>query len=141
MYPHFTETELAETEVNLDRYLALALRIFERMETEPNEEADQLTPGNGTLPCPRTSIREEAADAEVALLFQRLRFHNKEKEYFKSRILTMRVEWASQREDEIRGMNLQVGQIKDRLNRLTERKMQTLEAILVKQFNKLANKK
>ena len=72
-----------------------------------------------TKECPRTSIREEAADAEVALLFQRLRFHNKEKEYFKSRILTMRVEWASQREDEIRGMNLQVGQIKDRLNRLS----------------------
>ena len=34
LYPDFSEKELAEAEDNLDRYLALVLRIFERVELE-----------------------------------------------------------------------------------------------------------
>ena len=30
LYPHYTENELAEAEDNLERYLTLVLRIFER---------------------------------------------------------------------------------------------------------------
>ena len=47
LYPNFEERELTEAEDNLDRYLALALRIFERVESDP--QADALTAGAGTL--------------------------------------------------------------------------------------------
>jgi hypothetical protein len=48
LYPHFTDEQLAEAEDAHDRYLAIVLRIFERLESE----AGQLTPGTGELPCP-----------------------------------------------------------------------------------------
>jgi len=51
LYPHFTEKELEDAEDNLDRYLRLVLRIFERMEVETNPQVDQLTPNTGTLRC------------------------------------------------------------------------------------------
>jgi len=34
LYPDFNEKELAEAEENLERYLVLVLRIFERLETQ-----------------------------------------------------------------------------------------------------------
>ena len=49
LYPGLSERELTEAEANLERYLALVLRIFERMEANP--QADQLTANMGTLPC------------------------------------------------------------------------------------------
>ena len=47
LYPHFTDEQLAEAEDAHDRYLAIVLRIFERLELE----AAQLTPGAGAIPC------------------------------------------------------------------------------------------
>lgn len=49
LYPHYTEKELAEAEDNLERYLTLVLRIFERRELQ---DAEQLTEDTDTLPCP-----------------------------------------------------------------------------------------
>jgi hypothetical protein len=46
LYPHYTEKELAEAEDNLERYLTLVLRIFERRELQ---KAEQLTENAGTL--------------------------------------------------------------------------------------------
>jgi hypothetical protein len=57
LYPHFTEQELAEAEDNLERYLALLLRIFERVESETNTRASRLTPSAGTLPCTPPAAR------------------------------------------------------------------------------------
>jgi len=51
LYPHLTEAELAEAEDNLERYLMLVLRIFERMELEASE-SDHLTSTTGAIPCP-----------------------------------------------------------------------------------------
>jgi len=51
LYPYLTEKELAEVEGTFERYLTLVLRIFERLESEPNPQAGQLTRNNGTLPC------------------------------------------------------------------------------------------
>ena len=48
LYPHYTEKELAEAEDNLERYLTLVLRIFERRELQ---KAEQLTEDADTLPC------------------------------------------------------------------------------------------
>jgi hypothetical protein len=50
LYPHFTDEQLAEAEDAHDRYLAIVLRIFERLELE----AAQLTPCPGDLQCPVT---------------------------------------------------------------------------------------
>ena len=36
LYPDLSGTELTEADDNLERYLALVLRIFERTESEPN---------------------------------------------------------------------------------------------------------
>jgi hypothetical protein len=51
LYPHLTQEQLAEAEDNLERYLTLVLRIFERAEFEASSRADLLTPNTGTLPC------------------------------------------------------------------------------------------
>lgn len=51
LYPHLSEKELKEGEDNLDRYLTLVLRIFERLQGETNPRVDQLTPNTGTLRC------------------------------------------------------------------------------------------
>lgn len=51
LYPNFTEKELEEAEENLELYVALVLRIFERMELESNPQVNRLTTGTGTLPC------------------------------------------------------------------------------------------
>jgi len=48
LYPHFTDEQLAEAEDARDRYLAIVLRIFERLELE----AAQLTAGTDAIPCP-----------------------------------------------------------------------------------------
>ncbi len=52
LYPHLSAAELLEAEDNLERYLALVLRIFERMEAaETHPQAGPLTQNNGTLAC------------------------------------------------------------------------------------------
>lgn len=51
LYPHLNDAERAEAEDNLERYLALTTRIFERIESDSNPQADVLTAGTGTLPC------------------------------------------------------------------------------------------
>jgi hypothetical protein len=52
LYPHLNEAELAEAEDNLERYLMLVLRIFERLELEENTRPTELTPAAGAIPCP-----------------------------------------------------------------------------------------
>lgn len=60
LYPQFSDQELREAEENLDRYLALVLRIFERLESESHPPAGPLTVATGTLgsitPQPEASI-------------------------------------------------------------------------------------
>jgi hypothetical protein len=36
LYPHLTEQERADAEDRFDRYLALAVRIFKRLESDPS---------------------------------------------------------------------------------------------------------
>lgn len=52
LYPHYSGEELAEVEDNLERYLTLVLRIFERRELE---KPGQLTDDTDTLPCEETA--------------------------------------------------------------------------------------
>jgi DNA invertase Pin-like site-specific DNA recombinase len=70
--------------------------------------------------CPQNSIREDAVGMEVAGFFQKFHFNEKEVEYFKAKILKLKKTWATQQEDETRNLNIKLGQIKDRLNCLTD---------------------
>jgi hypothetical protein len=54
LFPHLNLDDLKEAEENLDLYLNLVLRIFERVESETNSQAAPLTASNGTLPCTRS---------------------------------------------------------------------------------------
>ena len=49
LYPQLNEKELVHAEDNLDRYLALVLRIFERLEAEAGPQAEPLAPAVGPL--------------------------------------------------------------------------------------------
>lgn len=57
LYPHFTDAQLAEAEDAHDRYLALVLRIFDRLESEASAQGSQLTPATGALPCPLSDFK------------------------------------------------------------------------------------
>ena len=70
--------------------------------------------------CPPTSVREEAVGDKLAALLQTLQFSDEEKAFFRTRILTVRESWTSQRQEEIRSARLRLDQIKERLNRLTD---------------------
>ena len=50
LYPAFTENELRLAEENLERYLQLALQIFERTEAERQSPGADLTPRTRTVP-------------------------------------------------------------------------------------------
>ena len=51
LFPHLTSEELKSAEANSDRYLALTLGIFERLELEGHPQAVTLTKSIGTLSC------------------------------------------------------------------------------------------
>lgn len=70
--------------------------------------------------CPKTSVREDILELEVAQLLQKMRFNGIERSYFRTKLLSMGETWATRREDEANNLKLKLGQIKDRLNRLTD---------------------
>jgi hypothetical protein len=51
MYPQLNQVELTDMEQTLNQYLALTLRIFERIESERYPQPDPLTENIGTLRC------------------------------------------------------------------------------------------
>jgi len=51
LYPQLSDEKLAEVEDRLERYLAVALDIAERMDSDTNSRAGQLAAGTSTLCC------------------------------------------------------------------------------------------
>ncbi len=51
LYPDLNDEQLAEVEDSLERYLALVMRIFERLESETDATAVHLTPNTGEILC------------------------------------------------------------------------------------------
>lgn len=49
LFPELAENELQQADQNMEEYLTLVLRVFDR--TEKDSQPDPLTPGTGTLPC------------------------------------------------------------------------------------------
>lgn len=70
--------------------------------------------------CSGTSVREDVVETKVNQFFDQIRFDEKEMAYFKTRIKKLRETWATRQEDETRNLNMKLGQVKDRLNRLTD---------------------
>jgi len=73
-----------------------------------------------TRNCPQACVREETIDTEVSRFFQRMRYNDREREYYRARVQTLKATWAGRQEEEIKSLNLKQSQIKDRLNRLTD---------------------
>lgn len=51
LYPHLDDDELAQVEDAFERYLALVLRIFERLEAESEQPEAHLTRDDGAVAC------------------------------------------------------------------------------------------
>jgi hypothetical protein len=51
LYPHLNDEQLAEVEDTWERYLALVLRIFERLESQSDSSAGHLTQNPDAIPC------------------------------------------------------------------------------------------
>jgi DNA invertase Pin-like site-specific DNA recombinase len=73
-----------------------------------------------TKSCPQPCVREETIGAEVSQFFQKVRYDDQEREYYKARIATLKTTWASRQEDETKNLTLKQSQTTDRLNRLTD---------------------
>jgi len=73
-----------------------------------------------TKNCPQPCVREETIGTEVSQFFQKVRYDDQERDYYRSRIATLKTTWASRKEEETKNLNLKLSQTKDRLNRLTD---------------------
>lgn len=73
-----------------------------------------------TPDCPTTGIREEAIDAAIQEQFKRLRLSDRERAYLEQQMKRLRAEWSNSQEEGATVLNLRLGQIKNRLNRLTD---------------------
>jgi hypothetical protein len=51
LYPDLSEAQLAEVEDTWERYLALVLRIFNRLESQTDTTAAHLTAIDSEIPC------------------------------------------------------------------------------------------
>ncbi len=51
LYPHLNDEQLAEVEDTWERYLALVLRIFERLESQTDSPVVDLTANTAGIPC------------------------------------------------------------------------------------------
>jgi DNA invertase Pin-like site-specific DNA recombinase len=90
-----------------------------------------------TKNCPQPCVREETIKTEVSQFFQKVRYDDREREYYKSRISTLKATWASRQEEQIKNLNLKLNQIKDRLNRLTDAYLdQALDKIMFEERKK-----
>jgi len=70
--------------------------------------------------CPKACIREDVAGKEAARFFQKFHFNENELAYLRAKIVKLRRTWAKQQESDVRNLNVKLGQIKSRLNRLTD---------------------
>lgn len=73
-----------------------------------------------TKECFGNSVREDVVHAKFAEFLQTLEFNEKERTYFRAWIARSRDTWESRRESGIKSLNMTLGQLKDRLNRLTD---------------------
>jgi len=70
--------------------------------------------------CPTKCIREELIEAEIIRVLSSLQFSEKEKDYLRQKVTSIRSKWETDRAAAISALELQIHQNNDRLNRLTD---------------------
>jgi site-specific DNA recombinase len=73
-----------------------------------------------TKDCPTTTVREEVVDSTVLDRFLDLSMADEERRYIDQTLSKMKAEDAQHQEDAVKALQLRLGQIDDRLNRLTD---------------------
>jgi site-specific DNA recombinase len=73
-----------------------------------------------TRDCPTTAIREEQVEEKVLERFEQLRLGDGERQYIACTLRKMRDEDTQHQEETINAFQLKLGQIEERLNRLTD---------------------
>lgn len=69
---------------------------------------------------PKTSVREEAVDEAIRSQLRPLQFSEPEQAYLQAKIANLQAEWGKSKEDEGNALTLRLGQLNDRLGRLTD---------------------
>jgi DNA invertase Pin-like site-specific DNA recombinase len=70
--------------------------------------------------CRGTSLKESEIEAEIERLLAAIEFSEAEKQYFRLKLPELRKEWRANTEAALSAAKLRMGQIKDRLHRLTD---------------------
>jgi DNA invertase Pin-like site-specific DNA recombinase len=73
-----------------------------------------------TQVCAVTCVREDAVDGEIARALEPLRFADDELTYLKSRVTRCKATWETERESALNAQRMRLGNLHDRLNRLTD---------------------
>ena len=73
-----------------------------------------------TRECPLTCVREDLAEKEFLRMFAPLEFSVEEKEYIEQRIEKLREEWANEYKSTTSALSLRLGNLQNRLARLTD---------------------
>ena len=73
-----------------------------------------------TKSCPVTSVREETVEEEVFRILLQLQFSEAETAYFQKKVAHLKEKWDSEQEDQGKALRLRLGQLEDRLARLTD---------------------
>ncbi len=73
-----------------------------------------------TKHCPTKCVREEIIEEVVLDTLCQIQLNDKEIAYLKQEIPNLKEDWEKERESEIAGLKLRLGQIQDRLERLTD---------------------
>jgi len=73
-----------------------------------------------TKRCITTCLREEVVEERGLRILLPLQFDDNERRYMEKKILGLKENWGEQREEEIKAVKLNLSQLKDRLDRLTD---------------------
>jgi DNA invertase Pin-like site-specific DNA recombinase len=73
-----------------------------------------------TKECPTVAIRQEPVELRIEESLQPLQFDERERSYLVQRLAKIAAEWSVEREDQTGALKMRVGQMQDRLARLTD---------------------
>jgi site-specific DNA recombinase len=70
--------------------------------------------------CSTKSIREEAIEQAIAAVLPPLQFTDDEREYLEQRVTELREHWVTEKEEQIQTLTLRLGNLQERVGRLTD---------------------
>lgn len=73
-----------------------------------------------TSGCPTKTVREETLEQRLTEKLKQLEFTQEEKDYFRVKILKMKQDWTSERDQAVQALRLKQQKLQDRQDRLTD---------------------